>query len=114
MWILRVYLRSGPVVELIYDGADACRKEAMALNSIDGIALRDSYGKVLTIQDKDQIAGAMISDYDAELSGVDQIEKCKAGLRAKMQQRAAAQAGLIGAGPMLPGRMGGNGGIIHG
>lgn len=104
MWILRVYLRSGPMVELIYDGAEACRSQMEELNK-PSAALRDSYGKTLTIGVED-IAAVMVSDYDAELAGVEKIEQCKAGLRAKMQARAQTLAR-----PMM---MPGNGqGIIH-
>ena len=107
LWILRVYLKAGPVVELIYNGADACRRSVKVLEAPELTAISDDYGKAITVE-VDEIAALMTSDYDAELAGVDNIERAKAGLRAKLQQRAAAQARLIGGGrPLAQGFKGG-------
>jgi hypothetical protein len=100
MFILRVYLKAGQAIELIYRGADACRADALKLAD-NQTGLRDDFGKALVIDDVSQIAAVMTSDYDAELAGVDEIERCKAGLREKMQRRAAAAAGFVGGRPPI-------------
>lgn len=107
MWILRVFLKAGPTIEMIYLGADNCRRDIKVLGGIGALAIKDDFGKALTVDAAD-IAAVLSSDYAAELSGMEAIKKAQMETSEKLQRHAAARAGLIGAGP----QMGGNGRVV--
>lgn len=107
MWILRVFLKAGHTVEMIYLREDNCRRDIKTLGGVGALAIRDDYGKALTIDAAD-IAAVQSSDYAAELNGMEAIRKAQMGVQEILQRHAAARAGLIGGAP----QMGGNGRVV--
>lgn len=101
MWVLRVYLRSGQTVELIYRGAEACKTAALEVVKPDA-AMRDDFGKAFS-PDDGTIAAVMTSDYDAELAGAEAIQRCQISLQQRLQRQASAIARPMPAGLVING-----------
>ena len=101
MFVLRVWLTAGALVEHIYRGKTECRRDAHLLDSKANavpVVLRDDFGKETTINLM-HVMGYQVSDYDAELEGAMEINNRKQGIAERLQHRAMQRAQLIGGAP---------------
>lgn len=94
MHVLRVYLRSGQLIEMIYRSEETMAHSILLIGGVD-VEFSDDFGKRLFVKERD-IAAYQASDYDLELEGAMEINNRKQGIAERLQQRAMQRAQLIG------------------
>jgi arginyl-tRNA synthetase len=107
MHILRIILRSGAQIELLYRGIKEARAAAHLVDEgiVHRVSFADDFGKVAVVS-ADQIDAHILSDYTQELAGVLEIAWHKQQVNEAHQKRVAAQHGMIGmARPQIPNGM---------
>lgn len=111
MHVLRVFLRSGAQIELLYRGKGDLRTSVHTLElATDRVSLVDDFGKSLNAR-AEAIDAWQPSDYAAELEGALAITRAKQKATEKFQREMQGKHSLLV--PQVAGNMR-NGGIIAG
>lgn len=97
MHVLRIYLRSGPQIELLYRGKGDIRAASHALDEAGEnarVSLADDFGKALTVHVAD-VCAWQPSDYGAELDGALAITRAKQEATEKFQREMQGKHSLL-------------------
>lgn len=98
MYVLRIYLRSGPQVELLYRAKGDVRQAVHTLEGSDipnaRVRLSDDFGKDIDLR-RDAIEGWQPSDYAAELDGALAISRAKQEANEKFQREMQTRHSLM-------------------
>lgn len=95
MHVLRVFLRSGVQVELLYRGTGDVRLAVHALEAdAPRVKLSDDFGKRLDVR-SEAIEGWQPSDYAAELEGALAVAQAKGEAQEKFQREMQKRHSLV-------------------
>lgn len=95
MYVIRVYLRSGAMCEMLFRGKGDCRAAVHKLETAgDRVSLSDDFGKDLDVV-ATAIDGWQQSDYAAELDGALAINRVKGEAQEKFQRETQMKHSLV-------------------
>jgi hypothetical protein len=101
MHVLRLFLKSGVQVELLYRGKDDVRSAVHILESDPTrVKLNDDFGKSLDVLVA-SIDGWQPSDYAAELEGALMVARAKQEASDKFQREMQKRGSLLVPGPVM-------------